>query len=114
MKRILLIALLASLCQGCFVFDELDKSEQIVDHYSPAARKKAAQQEEAREASRSAHAGTKQEEGILEGLKKWWAKKREPAPARRDPKDVVVRCQIGGSTNFTRKSDCVLRGGRII
>jgi hypothetical protein len=111
MRRILLVAFLASLCQGCFVLEEIDKGQKILDQHSAGARAKAAQQEEA-QASRGA--GAKQEEGTLEGLKKWWAKQREPAPAKRDPDDVVVRCQIGRSMHFTRKSDCMLRGGRII
>ena len=53
-----------------------------------------------------------QEVGTLEGLKKWWKKKRQPAPPKRDPNDGIVRCQIGGTMQFTRKSDCMLRGGR--
>ena len=114
MRWILVVALLASLCQGCFVFDELDKGQQIMDQHSPRAREKAAKREEAAAAPRSARAGAKQEEGTLEGLKKWWKKKREPAPPKRDPDDVVVRCQIRGSLHFLRKSDCMLRGGRII
>jgi len=114
MRWILVVALLASLCQGCFVFDELDKGQQIMDQHSPRAREKAAKREEAAAAPRSARAGAKQEEGTLEGLKKWWKKKREPAPPKRDPDDGVVRCQIGKTTHFTRKSDCMLRGGRVL
>jgi hypothetical protein len=111
MRRILLVALLASLCQGCFVLEEIDKGQQLIDQHSPAAREKAAQREEARAGPR---ADAEQEEGPLERLKKWWTKKREPAPPKRDPIVVVVRCQIGGRMHFTRKSDCRLRGGRII
>lgn len=111
MRRILLVALLAGLCQGCFVLEEIDKGQKLIDQHSPAAREKAARQAEARKA---AQADAEQEEGTLEELKKWWAKKREPAPPKRDPDDVVVRCQIRGSLHFTRKSDCMLRGGRII
>ena len=113
MRWILLIALLASLCQGCFVLDEIDKGQQLMDQHSPGARKQAAKRKEAEEAPRSARAGAKQEEGTLDGLKKWWKKKREPAPPKRDPDDGVVRCQIGRTTQFTRKSDCTLRGGRV-
>ena len=111
MRWILVVALLASLCQGCFVLEELDKGQQIMDQHSPRAREKAAQQEEASAAPR---AGAKQEEGTLDGLKKWWKKKREPAPPKRDPDDGAVRCQIAGTTHFTRKSDCMLRGGRVL
>jgi len=114
MRRILVVALLASLCQACFVLDELDKGQQLMNQHSPRAREEAAQREEADAAPRTARAGAKQEEGTLEGLKKWWQKKREPAPAKRDPDDDVVSCRIAGTTHFTRKSDCMLRGGRVI
>jgi hypothetical protein len=114
MRRILLVALLASLCQGCFVLEEIDKGHQLMDQHSPRAREKAAQEKEAREAPRSARAGAKQEEGTLEGLKEWWKKKREPAPPQREPDDVVTRCRIGGTVHFVRKSDCMLRGGQVI
>lgn len=111
MRRILVVALLASLCQGCFVLEEIDKGQQIMEQHSPRARELKAQQEEA-EAGPPASA--KREAGTLEKLKKWWKKKREPAPPKRDPDDVIVRCQIGGTMHFTRKSDCILRGGRAI
>jgi hypothetical protein len=112
MRRILVVALLASLCQGCFVLEEIDKGQQLMDQHSPRAPEEVAQQQ-AGAAPHIARAGAKREEGILEGLKKWWKKKREPAPPKRDPDDVVVRCQIGGTMHFTRKSDCLLRGGRV-
>lgn len=114
MRWILVVALLASLCQGCFVLDEIDKGQRLMEQHSPRAREQAAKREEAAAAPRSARAGAKQEEGTLEGLKKWWKKKREPAPPKRDPDDGAVRCQIGRTTHFTRKSDCMLRGGRVI
>ena len=96
------------------MLEEIDKGQQIMEQHSPRASEKRAQQEAAGAGPRTARAGAKQEEGTLEGLKKWWQKKREPAPAKRDPDDVIVRCQIAGTTHFTRKSDCMLRGGRVI
>jgi len=114
MRWILVVTLLASLCQGCFVFDELQKGEEIMAQHSPKAREKPEAQEEASAARGSPGTGAKQQEGMLERLQLWWQKKREPAPPERDPADVVVRCQIGGSMQFTRKSDCTLRGGRAI
>lgn len=114
MRRILVVALLASLCQGCFVFDELDKGQQLIEQHSPRAREKAAQQEDAGASPLSARAGEKQDAGILARLGAWWKEKRKPAPPKRDPDDVVVRCQIGRTMHFTRRSDCMLRGGRVI
>jgi len=114
MRWLLVVALLASLCQGCFVFDEIDKGQALMDQHSPRAREKKAQEEKAKADASATRASAKQEEGTLEGLRKCWEKKREPAPPQRDPSDVPVRCQIGGSMHFTRKSDCTLRGGRVI
>ena len=94
------------------MLDEIDKGQELMDQHSPRAREQAAKREEASATPRSASA--KQEEGTLDGLKKWWKKKREPAPPKRDPDDGAVRCQIGRTTHFTRKSDCMLRGGRVI
>ena len=93
------------------MLDEIDKGQQLMDQHSPRAREQAAEREKADAAPRSA--GAKQEEGTLDALKKWWKKKSEPAPPKRDPDDGAVRCQIGKTTHFTRKSDCILRGGRV-
>jgi hypothetical protein len=112
MRWILPIALAALLCQGCFVFDELDKGQAIMDQHSPT-RSKGARAEAARKAEGSPQR-TEDEEGILERLQQWWTKVREPAPPQRDASDVVVRCEIKGNTHFTRKSDCRIRGGRAI
>jgi hypothetical protein len=111
MRRTLIVALLAGLCHGCFVLEEIDKGQQLMEQHSPRARELKAQQEQAEAPPRTS---AKQEAGTLEKLKQWWKKKREPAPPERDPSDVVVRCQIGGTTLFTRKSDCMLRGGEAI
>jgi hypothetical protein len=114
MRWILVVALLASLSQGCFVLEEIDKGQQIMDQHSPRAREKTAKQEEAGPAPR---AGAKQEEKPFERLKKWWKEKREPGPPeppKRDPDDVIVRCEIGGTMQFARKFDCMLRGGRVL
>jgi hypothetical protein len=112
MRRILVVMLLASLCQGCFVLEEIDKGHQIMEQHSPRAREKRAQEEEASARRSSARAGAGEQTGTLDELQEWWKKKREPAPPERDPEDVVVRCQVGGSVQFARKFDCMLRGGR--
>jgi hypothetical protein len=105
------LVLVAWLCQGCFILDEIDAGNKILDQHSPNRR---AQQEAPAPTPRTA-AG--EEEGFLEGavasVKSWWKKMREPAAPQRDPDDGVVRCTIGNRTQFTRKSDCIVRGGRI-
>jgi hypothetical protein len=46
-------------------------------------------------------------------VQEWWKSVREPSAPQRDPEDVPVRCDIDGRMQFTRKSDCSLRGGSI-
>ena len=115
MHRLLVVLGLALLCQGCFVFDEIDKGNEILDkHYGHDRRPG---KKEGR-----AGAGREQEEeeepGMLASLKEraleQWDEWTKPKPVERDPDDIVVRCDLGESVTFTRKSDCNIRGGRVI
>jgi len=109
--RLLLSLLLACLLQGCFVFEELDKGEALMDAHRPK------KPEAAKSSAPVARAG-KEEPGPLAGLSQslqdWWKAKSEPAAPQRDPADVPVRCEIDGRMSFTRRSDCQLRGGSIL
>ena len=52
-----------------------------------------------------------------ERLGEYYAKQRAEAPAaarNRDPAADVGRCRIGNTTQFTRRSDCALRGGTFL
>jgi hypothetical protein len=109
MRWLLPIALLGWLCHGCFVLDEIDKGHAIMDKHSPRKREEPAQPAAPR-TSRSAG----EEPGIVQGALAWWKQVREPAPVRRDPDDVAVGCEVEGKMQFMRKSDCALRGGRIL
>ena len=109
MRWLLPVAVLAWLCQGCFVLDEIDKGQALMDKHSPRNREKKAQQAEAQTAREAGD-----DEGVVQGLLAWWKEAREPAPVRRDPADVAVGCEVGGKVQFMRKSDCALRGGRTL
>ncbi len=111
MVRLLCIALCACWLSGCFVFEELDSGMEIMEHHSK--REKASDP-----AATSGGRRAKSEPDLLTRLQAaggkvvdWWDDVRRPAP---DPNDGVVRCRVGGTTQFTRQSECVARGGRVL
>ncbi len=99
-----LLCLALVLCQGCFVFDELDKSKAMLPKKAPAAAAETAPAE-------PEPAPTRSGPGPLERLQKWWAKRSEPPPRQRDPADVMVRCELHGERWYTHRFDCLARGG---
>lgn len=112
--RTLLISLIAALCCGCFVLDELDQGEVLMEQASSrgGAKKKAAAAEAEAPASRSrASAGSGGGDGFLDTAKGWWTKLSAPAHTEPDPNDTVVRCRVDGSVQYMRASDCQVRGG---
>ena len=111
MRRILAVIVVAWACQGCFVFDEIDKGMEIMEQHSPK-RGAASTPSEPKPGSRASK--EKQDLGLLARLQKGWEDWNKPKPVQRDPSDVVVRCEIAGAMHFTRKSDCRIRGGTAI
>jgi hypothetical protein len=113
MRKLAVIA--AALTLGCFAMDEIDQGQKVMDqHYGKARQnQKAAQAAEAPPAEKPGAA----EPGMLDRARAWWEAKRAaggesdtgPGP---DPEDVLVRCKLGGGTQFMRKFDCQLRGGK--
>ena len=116
MGRLLATALVAWLCQGCFVLEELDKGQAIMDQHSGRkAREEKAAGNPGRLAARAA--GEEDPNWIATWTEKaegWWREARRKGPPEPDPDDIVVRCGLGERTWFTRKSDCLIRGGRIL
>jgi len=113
MRSAALIAALLLVAPGCFVLDELDAGREIMEKHSP--KKKVEKQEEPPKAAASARGGD--DEGVVARLRGWLAERTaETSPDRPQygPDDGAVRCRIGGNTHFVRKSDCQLRGGRIL
>jgi hypothetical protein len=108
MTRTLVAVAATALCSGCFVFEELDHGEEVMEQLGPGKRKEVADAEQP-PATTSGGSGP----GMLERLKQWWNKAGERSPAPRDPSDRIVRCTQGGSVQFMRESDCQLRGGRV-
>jgi hypothetical protein len=116
MRRVVALIALLVLAPGCFVFDELDKGQEILEKHSP----KRAEQKEKEAASRPASASSatgKEEPGLIDQVRSWIAQRTAEAQPERpqaDPDDVPVSCRIDGHLRFVRKSDCQLRGGQML
>ena len=103
--RLLVPILAALLCSGCFVFEEIQAGREIMEAHSPDREEEEVAEEEA---------GGGQPKSARERLSEYYAKQRAQAkesPKSLSPSDDVGRCRIGGTTTFTRRSDCELRGG---
>jgi len=101
----LVLVLLAAPTLGCYVLDELDASKKEVDRYS-----KHKQKEEAPKAEQKAEAGKVDLPAYQDQLKQWWGKSHSL-----DPQDIdssIVRCLLGGKTQFMGRDDCLARGGK--
>jgi len=94
-RRIALLVLCMCMT-GCFVFDELDAGEKIMEQNAAAKPAPAPAQPAAAHQTGSG----------------WWANAKSlrdaPADSGNDP---AVACEIGGSTRFMHKSDCLSQGG---
>ena len=106
------LALVATLASGCFVFDEIDKGNEIMDSHSPV-RSKDAQAKAAAANSESASAdGTPTPE---QQQKKWWSSATSLSSADQEPKkDPHIRCRIEKDERFMRQSDCLSQGGKVL
>ena len=112
MRSAALLAALLFLVPGCFVFDELEAGRKLMEQHSP---KTAEKKPEPAKAAASRPSGAGDDGGLLAPLKGWLAERSAGSGGpQHDPDDVPVRCRIGSRTHFVRKSDCQLRGGRIL
>jgi hypothetical protein len=111
MRRLGPLALVAALglSTGCFVFDEIDKGQQIMKQYSGHHPEAQAADSEAGEAEPAEDEGP----GLLARIQAFWDERREESEPERSPDDEIVTCDLGGDTTFTYQSDCLSRGGRI-
>lgn len=114
MRGLQILALMLPLAfgTGCFVFDELDAGMEIMEAHTPQNKKKAKAEAEAAAAAQGEAPPT-----YDQVVQDWWkdagslnAAPRAEGEAAGD--DAMVPCAHGGKTLFTRKSDCLARGGR--
>jgi hypothetical protein len=107
----LAVAILAAfLCGGCFIWEEIEQGRSIMEAHSPDSDG----EEEAADALAGAQSSPKT---ARERLAEYYAKQRAKAsgPTQSlNPADDLGRCRIGNTTQFTRRSDCSLRGGTFL
>lgn len=108
MKRIAVYIAALFLLSGCFVWDELEKGEALMDAYSPNRRKRMEEEEAARAAAEAEKQPTASERAAA-----WWDSARSigPRPDDAPSDDPMVSCRLGGSVRFTKRSECMSRGG---
>ena len=98
MLRVAMLLCACLLLSGCFVFDELDKGQKILEETSPKKPDAPAPAENAP----AAQSG--------EG---WWASAKSLTGRPSGEGDnQVVSCAVGQVTKFMRRGDCVSQGGR--
>jgi hypothetical protein len=108
--KLLLPILAALLCSGCFIVDEIEEGRALMEAHSPDGDAEA-------EAEVELGSPKGVPKSARDRLAEYYAKQRAKAsgPAKSlDPADDVGRCRIGGTTQFTRRSDCELRGGTFL
>ncbi len=115
LAAVLATVVASSFLLGCFVFDELDKAEKLMDETTGGRAARKRNEEKAAAATASSQKPAKgAEEGILERARELWDKATAPAPVPPDPDNILVRCQLPNGARFTRKFDCLSQGGEIL
>jgi len=103
-----IVLIVALLCSGCFVVDEIEEGRKIMAAHSPNP------EPEAEKSPTRASGGTK---SARQRLAEYYAEQRAKAARSAestDPADAVGRCRIRGTTHFLRRSDCQVRGGTFL
>jgi hypothetical protein len=101
--RLFVVAMLAAALSGCWVLDELDDGNKKMDLYM-----KKKPEAEAPSAAPVASLPT----GKRQRVGEYFASQKNPKTFT--PGTVsgeIVRCKIGGATQFMKQTDCVNRGG---
>jgi hypothetical protein len=102
--RLVLVLLLSALCAGCFVFDEIDAGMEIMEAHTPADKKKPA-------AAAKAEADGEKPPTYNESVQGWFENAKTLAPRKEGGDNPMVQCKLGGSTRFTKRTDCRTQGG---
>jgi len=111
MRRLAPLALAATLAlaTGCFVFDEIDKGQEIMKKHGGHAAHPAPAAADAPEAEDAEDEAP----GLLARVQAFWEESRREAEPERSPDDGIITCELGDDTTFTYESDCLSRGGQI-
>ena len=110
MRHLITLAIvgLALANSGCFVFDEIDKGMARLKKHSPPSNKQGEKVEG--DSGLSFAALRERGQNALGDLS---VKVEEAMAKAPDPANVVITCETDGRTEFTRKFDCLSRGGRV-
>lgn len=102
--RLVALALTAILALGCFVLDELDSAQNLMENpgFSSEQEKKPDAPEQPQAAPERAHADRSSEGD-------WWKKSRSLTSG--EVSNEFVKCELHGATQFMRRPDCLARGG---
>lgn len=95
-----LLALAALALPGCFVLEELEAGNEIMEQHS-RAHAASASEGGAEETARAAEDGGRR--------RSLWEGGRALDPRERDAE--IARCQLEGRSLFMARSDCLARGG---
>ena len=108
--RILALALVTVLGLGCFVFEELDAAEDLMERPS-FSNEKTKEPAKPRQPDTPQQAEAAPEKSFTDRLSEgeWWKKTRSLTSG--EVSDEFVKCDLGGKTQFMRRPDCLARGG---
>jgi hypothetical protein len=105
--RTLAVVLAMSLSPGCFVLEELDNAQEMMENPSFG---KPAKKQPSRSATPSSDSGAS---AALSAVKKrlddWWGKARTLTSEEID--DDLVRCDLPEGTRFMNRNGCLHEGG---
>jgi hypothetical protein len=103
--RWILLSLVALLSSGCFVFEEIDKGMEIMEAHTPAVNKQ-------KKAEAEQLANGEKPPTYAEKMGSWFENAKSLAPREHTSSaDPMVKCTAQGRMLFTKRSDCLARGG---
>jgi hypothetical protein len=102
--RLVAVVLTAWLGLGCFVLDELDAAEDLMEKPSFAEKQK--KQPAAKEQPRPA---AEKAQPNRPSVRDWWKKTRSLTSG--EVSSEFVSCELNGATQFMHRPDCLARGG---
>ena len=103
---ILLGFLLALATSGCWVLDEIDAAQEL----NPSPKKKV----EAKPEKGEERSFAQMLEGGTATLGEIKGKVHEAMKPPPDPDNTIIRCEVDGRSQFTRKHDCMALGGIVM
>jgi hypothetical protein len=105
--RLVVLALTTILGLGCFVFDELDAAQALMD--KPGFSDKQQQKKKKPDPAPQSEAAPEKSHADRPSVGDWWKKTRSLTSG--EVSDEIVRCELGGATQFMRRPNCLARGG---